>query len=386
MAEIDLSSKSVISSQVSLPTLGAYRSSLAGKSILNLKHLIGVCARYDYNLLFVGERGTGKEGFANTYIQESRRKGNFERINCASFDDNHIRSELFGYVKGAFTGADKDKDGLFKKINNGGIFLDELGDASPNFHATILRVLQSGDYLPLGSTKTQKIENVKIIAATSKPEALREDLLDRFKIVYIPSLAKRQDDIPEILRQIWHSIERKNNPLFPEYISQNALLGLKRHNWPGNVRELINALDIAILLSLEESSNTLRANAFPTVPNLLNSPDTDDSEGLKILELTGNSQPIPIKEFLIPPQGGEAKTSQKTGKDSQSDLSFSLEKIFQTITPAQYHAQFWEYYASNGANAPYLVPRFIGELAESSIRRSLNEAKERINKRDDGQK
>ena len=114
----------------SLIARGIY-GNIYGKSLDNLHSLIANLATFDYNILFSGERGSGKELFADIYIKQSHRKDKFEKINCAGFDDNLLRSELFGHKKGSFTGADEKKIGLFEKVNKGGgIFLDELGDAS----------------------------------------------------------------------------------------------------------------------------------------------------------------------------------------------------------------------------------------------------------------
>jgi transcriptional regulator with PAS, ATPase and Fis domain len=387
MALKELSAKTEIRTQTSPITLDTFKSVIFGNSLLNLKSFISDFARFDHSLLFIGERGTGKEMFADFYIQESQRKKNFETINCAAgLGEDLLRSELFGHVKGAFTGADREKEGLFKKIDDGGgIFLDELGDASPNFHATLLRVLESGDYLPLGSLETKQIKNVRIIAATSKVGKLRKDLRDRFKVVYIPPLAKRRGDIPEIIKAVWNDLEETQHPnlqeyaiKFPQKISQRVLDEFEHYNWPGNFRELENSLELAILLNLRTKGDTLRANLFPTIPNLSNPSLPDKSKGLIIKELKIDSQPLPIEEFLKPPIK-KSKEGKKTEEDSQTDLPMLTEDIFNSVIPAHYSDAFYKYWAKGGIKAADLVTKFNKSIPASTCRQKLREVKDRLN-------
>ncbi len=209
-------------------------SMMAGDSLGNLHVLTKLLARGDAYILFIGEPGTGKELIADYYIGKSGQdKEKFHKINCASFSDTTLLSELFGHKKGSFTGADTDKAGLFSEINGGGILLDELGAASEGFQASVLRVLETQDFRPIGNSgKPIKLKDARIIAATWQPEKLRRDLFDRFIPLYIPPLSKRKGDIPRILTQLWSQMTQATDDKSqaPQYITRNALDGLKLHN------------------------------------------------------------------------------------------------------------------------------------------------------------
>ena len=205
-------------------------------------------ARTDYPVLITGESGTGKELVARDIHERSRRKGKpFLAQNCSAIPSSLLASELFGYKKGAFTGAYRDKVGLFEAAKGGTVFLDEIGDMSHNLQATLLRVLQDNEIKPLGSTAARKVD-VRIIAATNKDlqQAIadgefREDLFFRLNVLplALPPLCRRVEDIPYLLA---HFIKREATCLetSPKILDREAMALVMGYAWPGNVRELEN--------------------------------------------------------------------------------------------------------------------------------------------------
>lgn len=214
-------------------------------------------ARFDSTVLITGESGTGKELVAQGIHRESdRRSSPMVPVNCASIPESLMESELFGHVKGAFTGADKDKKGLFEMAEGGTLFLDEIGDIPVSLQPKLLRVLQESEIRPVGGGQSRAVD-VRVIAATSKDLEkemasghFREDLFYRLNVVPItlPPLRHRPEDIP-LLCQFF--INRFNKSLGSSImnISSAAMTGLMQHDWPGNIRELENAIERAIVLA-----------------------------------------------------------------------------------------------------------------------------------------
>ncbi len=226
-------------------------------SMLNVFHMIKQIAPYSTNVLITGETGTGKEMVAHAIHNLSPRKNKpFVVINCASLVDSLLESELFGHVKGAFTGAVKDKPGLFEVANEGTIFLDEIGDLPLNLQAKLLRVLEYREIQRIGDTKTRKV-NVRIIAATNadlkslvEEEKYRKDLffrLNSFRI-HIPPLRERIEDIPLLCN---HFINQLNKELKKDIkgVTQDVLELFMRLPWEGNVRELKNVIERAYIMA-----------------------------------------------------------------------------------------------------------------------------------------
>jgi len=207
-------------------------------------------------VLIEGPSGSGKELFARAIHDLSRRSGGpFVVVNCGALPDTLLESELFGYVKGAFTGAEKDKPGRFAVAEGGTIFLDEIGDTSPAFQVKLLRVLQEKEYEPLGSTETSR-SDTRIIAATHRELSalvadggFREDLYYRLNVVRIelPPLAARRGDIPLLADHFIRKFNAEKGKRI-EGISPEALDILMRHDFPGNIRELENAIEHAFVL------------------------------------------------------------------------------------------------------------------------------------------
>ena len=213
-------------------------------------------ATSDSTVLVLGESGTGKELFAHAiHNMSDRHDKRFVAVNCGALPDTLLESELFGYEKGAFTDARKDKMGRFALADGGTLFLDEIGDISPAMQVKLLRVLQEREYEPLGGTRTVKA-NVRIIAATNRDlkqlvasDRFRSDLFYRLNVVQIdlPRLADRREDLPLLLE---HFIRRFNalKGRSVKRISKAALNRLMRHDFPGNIRELENIIEHAYIL------------------------------------------------------------------------------------------------------------------------------------------
>ena len=205
---------------------------IIGEAYDQLKDHVKRAAKTDIPILLIGERGSGKEVFAQHYMYHTDREGAKMTVNCAAFSDDMLRSEIFGHKAGAFTGAIKGRDGKLKHCNDGILFLDELGDASGAFQAATLRVVEQNSFSQLGSDKEETDINTLVIAATNKPQALRDDIKDRFNIFYVPPLQIRA--IPALATYFLQGLARKTGA-FPK---QNIIDTLVKREYPGNVREL----------------------------------------------------------------------------------------------------------------------------------------------------
>lgn len=227
------------------------------KAILQCIELAKKVSTTDATVLLTGETGTGKEVFAQAIHQASARKDKaFVALNCAALGKDILESELFGYKAGAFTGAVKDKKGLLEEANNGTLFLDEIGEMSIELQAKLLRVLESGEFIRLGDTKTSKV-NVRIIAATNRNLLLeseaghfRSDLYYRLSVfqVQLPSLNERVKDIPLLAKFFIQQSSRNTNKRITGS-SVEFIEALKQHNWKGNIRELKNVIERAAIIS-----------------------------------------------------------------------------------------------------------------------------------------
>ncbi len=228
--------------------------SQAMKKIFNK---IKMFADSDAKVLITGETGTGKELVANLLHYNSARAGKpFIKINCAAIPNELLESELFGHVKGAFTGAVETKKGKFHLAQDGTLFLDEIGDMDVYLQAKLLKILDTGEFSMLGDNKTYQA-NCRIISATNQDlEALiaenkfREDLYHRLNVlhIHIPPLRERKEDIPPIARYLLQKAADQNNKKILDF-SEKAIEILKEYDWPGNVRQLRNVVEKLVIFS-----------------------------------------------------------------------------------------------------------------------------------------
>ncbi len=219
--------------------------------------LVRLAAPRTATVLLIGETGTGKEVIAKAVHKLSRRAdGPYIRVNCGALHENLLESELFGHVKGAFTGAIENKTGRFEAAHLGTIFLDEINSMSPKLQVKLLRVLQEREFERVGESKTIRVD-VRVIAATnSSLEELveqghfREDLYYRLNVVpvLLPALRDRREDIEPLARFFAKRYAEANRTPAPE-LRADVIAALKAHDWPGNVRELENAVERLIVLS-----------------------------------------------------------------------------------------------------------------------------------------
>jgi two-component system, NtrC family, response regulator AtoC len=244
-------------------------------------------ARHPSPVLVTGESGTGKELVARLIHDESQRAGGpFMPINCGAIPENLLESELFGYVKGAFTGADRDKLGLFEAAAGGTVFLDEIGEMPSTLQVKLLRVLQENEIRRLGDTKTRTID-VRIVAATNKDLEeeirngdFRRDLYYRICVVpiHLTPLRQRREEIPALVRHFIGENNRKLN-LSIQGVEPDAMRLLLEYPWPGNVRELQNSLERSMVMA--DHATIAVADLPPGVANPVSSfdsPDLQDDE------------------------------------------------------------------------------------------------------------
>ncbi|MGL6074277.1 MAG: sigma-54 interaction domain-containing protein [Fimbriiglobus sp.] len=220
--------------------------------------IVRLAAPRSANVLLIGETGTGKEVIAKAIHKSSRRaEGPYIRVNCGALHENLLESELFGHVKGAFTGAIENKAGRFEAAHGGTIFLDEINSMSPKLQVKLLRVLQEREFERVGESSTRKVD-VRVIAATNasleelvEEGQFREDLYYRLNVVAIPlpPLRERREDIPALAGFFLKRFADANKLTPTPDLSPEILTELQSHTWPGNVRELENAIERMVVLS-----------------------------------------------------------------------------------------------------------------------------------------
>ena len=244
--------------ETAAPDVNLSQAGLVGRSapMIVVYKLIAQAARTDATVLVMGESGTGKELVARAIHEFSARAARpFLSVNCSGLTDTLLESELFGYVRGAFTGANPEKAGLFEAADGGTLFLDELASTSPAFQASLLRVLQSGEVRRVGSTQSRRV-NVRVIGASNAPlrdlvqaGSFRSDLFYRLSVLSIelPPLKARTGDVELLTGHFLQQFRQPGQP--PLHLTREAMEVLEAHNFPGNVRELENALRRAVALS-----------------------------------------------------------------------------------------------------------------------------------------
>ena len=286
--------------QVPVRTEAPPRRSLIGKSrlILEVYKNLARAALSASSVLITGESGTGKELVARAIHENSqRREKKFLAVNCGSLTDSLLESELFGHAKGSFTGAVSDKRGLLDEANGGTLFLDEIGDVSPSFQVKLLRVLQEGEYKPVGSNEVRRAD-LRIIAATHRnleemcrAGRFRDDLYYRLKVIEIPlpPLRDRLEDLPELVSH-FVALYAETNRKAISHVSPEAMEKLLSYAWPGNVRELENAIERAVAMSTspvlfpEDFAGAVGATPSSSAPAGASAEDEKGGSSLEAME------------------------------------------------------------------------------------------------------
>ncbi len=291
----------------------------ASQKMQSIFKLTAKVAQYDTIVLITGESGTGKELIARgIHFSGKRFEKPFIPINCAGIPENLLESELFGYKKGSFTGADHDHRGLIEAASGGTLFLDEIGDLPLALQVKLLRVLQDSEVRPVGSSGSKKID-VRVIAATAKDLDMevregrfREDLFYRLNVmrIHLPALVERIEDIPLLcdffIKRYGEKFDKKITG-----ISASAMKLLLKHTWPGNVRELENLIERAVILSDEE---ILLPEHFPTDLGHGENGVTDSLEsalsGYSLKEGKAALEKILIKRALAATEGNRTQAAK----------------------------------------------------------------------------
>jgi transcriptional regulator with GAF, ATPase, and Fis domain len=229
----------------------------AGPAMQEVFRVTRQVARSNASVLLLGETGTGKELIAKAVHQLSRRaNGPFVRVNCGALSESLLESELFGHVRGAFTGAIDNRTGRFEAAHTGTLFLDEINSTSLHLQVKLLRVLQEREFERVGDTHTIRVDT-RVIAASNRDlaeevaaERFREDLYYRLNVVpiYLPPLRKRPEDIPALIEHFL-TIYNEENDRYVVHLERRALEALQAYHWPGNVRELQNYIERAVVMA-----------------------------------------------------------------------------------------------------------------------------------------
>ncbi|RGR82582.1 PAS domain-containing protein [Heyndrickxia coagulans] len=317
------SKQGIVSYMILLKSKKTEKPEQAGRRLYHFEDILGVSeilkqtiqsakrvSKSDVTIMLRGESGTGKEMFAQAIHHESDRKDQpFVALNCAAIPENLLESELFGYEKGAFTGAEKEKTGRFELANHGTLFLDEIGDMSLYLQAKILRVLQEKTLERIGSNKSRKID-VRIITATHRnleelirKGEFREDLYYRISVIpiYIPPLRARKEDLSVLIEHFTRKYSKDLNK-HPKRLAAETLDRLMQYDWPGNIRELQNVvrhfveLEIGDTVTLESLPSSLQTGSKSLPPSVKKSARTnhcqtrlDKRQVLELLERNGRS-------------------------------------------------------------------------------------------------
>jgi len=317
-------------------------SELFGNSaaVEKVRDLIARVARTNAPVLILGETGTGKELVARAVHRNSLRSGKpFIALNCAALPPTLLESELFGHERGAFTGADRSRGGLFEAAHEGTLFLDEIGEMPPEAQAKLLRVLTDGQVVRIGSTSPRQVD-VRVIAATHRDleqrmhEGLfREDLYYRLAVVPIPipPLREHREDIP-VLCELFLQQAARDLKVPKHELSSAALNRLMSYSFPGNIRELRNLIERACILS---RSTQIGLDSFPMTQDDAK-PDSSDGgkprhwidclpESVQLREFLAEAEKTLIERALKETQGAQAEAARRLGL-SRSDLSYKLGK------------------------------------------------------------
>jgi two-component system, NtrC family, response regulator PilR len=318
----------------------SYSNIIGGaKPMLEVFELIKRVAPTNSNILVTGESGTGKELVAKAiHYNSERRDAPFISVNCGAIPEELIESEMFGHIKGSFTGAIRDKKGYFESADGGTLFLDEIGELPLSMQATLLRALSDGTFIPVGSAETLK-SNVRIVAATNRnledevrEQNFREDLYFRLNVINIklPSLRERRDDVPMLLDFFVEKFSKSFGKEITAIPTETVKL-LSAYNWPGNVRELENVVERMMAL---ESSGSLSVEGIPEHIREPMKPRFEslgeylkwDKSGVELEEVLAKVE----REYLlkaIEDAGGTRKKAAKLLGVTMRSLRYRLEKF-----------------------------------------------------------
>jgi DNA-binding NtrC family response regulator len=270
-------------------------------------------------LLITGESGTGKEVVATAlHLNGPRKDKAFVVQNCSAFNENLLESELFGHVKGAFTGATRDKQGLFEVADKGTFFLDELGEMSPALQVKLLRVLQDGTFMPVGGTKQKQVD-VRVIAATNRnledmvaKGTFREDLYYRLNVVNIalPPLRERDGDIPLLIGSFLDRLTAKSHG-DTKRIDPAALQLMERYSWPGNIRQLENEVQRAFVMSGGEAVITVE-HLSPALKDIaVQNPGKGEPVSGSLKDAVSQVERTMIKKVLEECEGNKSESARR---------------------------------------------------------------------------
>ncbi|MCK9229523.1 MAG: sigma-54 dependent transcriptional regulator [Syntrophales bacterium] len=299
-------------------TLGAHfdSGSIVGRSALmkELLDTVSQVAPSDATVLITGESGTGKELVAGAiHFNSRRREGPFVKINCGALTETLLESELFGHEKGAFTGADRRKEGTFRHADGGSLFLDEVSDMTQAMQVKLLRVLQEREIVRVGGNEPVPVD-VRIIAATNRDPRrevergrLREDLFFRLNVIQItvPGLRDRREDIPLLAQRFLDDFAEKNRRPIKGF-TPRAMDQLVKHSWPGNVRELMNVIERAVVLSRKDFIDTEDLSLLSCADRIVSS---DSTPPVSLEELERRA----ILETLDAAGGNKSETARRLG-------------------------------------------------------------------------
>lgn len=278
-------------------------------------------ARTESSILILGETGTGKEVLArNIHNMSSRAKQNFVAINCSAIPETLIEAELFGYKKGAFTGANTDREGLVKKADSGTLFLDEIGDLPLHMQAKLLRVIQEKSYMPVGSNKEEK-SDFRLLAATHKPLEqsveqgfFRQDLYFRINTLTfkLPALRDRPEDLLDLAVLFTRMASKENSKGF-KGVDESGATALINFDWPGNIRQLQNAIQRAVVLAPDDGRDLLNSKDFEFL-----SETPKESNLPKLSEAKDQFIKNYVKKAILIHKGNKTKAAKALGVDPKT--------------------------------------------------------------------
>lgn len=302
------------------------------KAMKDVLSLVAKVSQADAPVLISGPSGTGKELIARSiHYNSNRRNAPFVAKNCAAFSEQILESELFGHVKGSFTGAIKDHKGLFESADKGTLFLDELGEMPLHLQAKLLRVLQEGLIMPIGSTEEFSVD-VRIVAATNKDlhsmvalGKFREDLYYRLNVVQLelPSLHERMEDIPLLVTYFLDRAYQKRGGL-RKHLSREVLDLFMSHTWPGNIRELENEIERMLILSgpeIELGIDLLSKNLMSKQGIEINKPSLKLGDSVDLKTAISDLEREMIKQSLERTKGNKSTSAKELGISRSSLIS-----------------------------------------------------------------